>query len=89
MDLKVSNSDLRLEKDPYLKLGYGMNSYFEIMLNLMCLMFIASLFAVPLMMRFAEFSALKTVTGLQIYSIGNMGGSESLCEVTRIMDPRS
>ena len=40
-----------------------MNPYFDIMLNLMCMMFIASLFAVPLMMSFAEFDALKTQNG--------------------------
>lgn len=93
MDLRVSKSDQLIEEDPYLLLGYGMNSYFQIMLNLMCMMLIASLFAVPLMMRFAEFDALRTPLslqiGFQVYSIGNMGGSESLCEVARIIDPRS
>ena len=51
--MKVSKSDERIEKDPYLLLGYGMNSYFEIMLGLMCMMFVLSLFAVPLMYRFS------------------------------------
>ena len=37
--MKVSKSDERIEQDPYLLLGYGMNSYFEIMLGLMCMMF--------------------------------------------------
>ena len=53
LDMKVSKSDERIEKDPYLLLGYGMNSYFEIMLGLMCMMFVVTLFAVPLMWRFS------------------------------------
>ena len=56
-----------------------MNSYFEIMLNLMCMMMIATLFAVPLMLKFSTFSALSSQPGLQIYSIGNMGGASTIC----------
>ena len=29
--LKISKSDQRLEEDPYLILGFGMNSYFDVM----------------------------------------------------------
>lgn len=60
MNLKVSKSDERIEQDPYLLLGYGMNSYFEIMLSLMCMMLIVAIFAVPLMLHFSQFSALTT-----------------------------
>ena len=60
MDLKISKSDERIEQDPYLLLGYGMNSYFEIMLSLMCMMLIVAMFAIPLMVRFSQFSALAT-----------------------------
>jgi len=63
-----------------------MNSYFEIMLSLMCMMLIVAGFAVPLMVRFSQFSALTTQPGFHVYSIGNMGGAESLCEVARIND---
>ena len=53
LELSVPKSDLRIEEDPFLLLGYGMNSYFEIMLGLMCMMFVVTLFAVPLMYRFS------------------------------------
>ena len=56
--LKNSSSDERIEKNPYLLLGYGLNSYFSIMLNLMCMMLVISIFAVPLMLNFAQFDAL-------------------------------
>ena len=58
MDLKVSKADERIDQDPYLLLGYGMNSYFEIMLSLMCMMMIVAMFAVPLCVRFSKFDAL-------------------------------
>ena len=60
MDLKIHKGDVLIEEDPYLLLGYGMNSYFEIMISLMVMMIFASLFAVPLMYRFAQFEALRT-----------------------------
>ena len=28
MDMSIPKSDLRIEEDPYLQLGYGMNAYF-------------------------------------------------------------
>ena len=66
-----------------------MNSYFEIMLSLMCMMLIVTCFAVPLLMHFSKFSALAQQKGFHVYSIGNMGGAESLCEVARINDAHS
>ena len=76
-------------QDPYLLLGYGMNAYFQVMINLMCLMIIASCFAIPLMMRFADYSAFQNQGGNHIYSLGNMGGSDALCEVAPLMDEHS
>ena len=32
MDMKVSQSEAAVEANPYLLLGYGMNSYFEVVL---------------------------------------------------------
>ena len=89
MDMKVSKADELIEQDPYLLLGYGMNSYFEIMLSLMCMMIFVAMFAIPLLVHFSKFSALTTQPGFHVYSIGNMGGAESLCEVARIGDTHS
>lgn len=30
LDMKIPKSDIAIENDPFLLLGYGMNSYFEI-----------------------------------------------------------
>ena len=76
MELKVPKSDLMLEKDPFLLLGYGMNSYFTIMceLTIMCALICAV--AIPLMM---VYSTGNTLVGLSVYSLGNLGGSDVFC----------
>ena len=89
LGMKNSKSDEQIDEDPYLLLGFGMNSYFNIMLNLMFMMLIASCFGVALMSRFSEYSALTIKPGLHVFSMGNMGGAESLCEVAQITDPNS
>lgn len=81
MDLRTSRSDEQIEEDPYLLLGFGMNSYFEIMLNLMFMMLFASVFAVGFMTRFSQYGALSTTPGFHVFSLGNLGGAESMCEV--------
>ena len=63
MQLRLSKSDAKIEANPYLLLGFGMNSYFEIMLNLMCMMLVASCFALVLMARFAQHDALTNQKG--------------------------
>eukprot|EP00353_Schmidingerella_taraikaensis_P000808 CAMPEP_0185592078 /NCGR_PEP_ID=MMETSP0434-20130131/66754_1 /TAXON_ID=626734 ORGANISM="Favella taraikaensis, Strain Fe Narragansett Bay" /NCGR_SAMPLE_ID=MMETSP0434 /ASSEMBLY_ACC=CAM_ASM_000379 /LENGTH=77 /DNA_ID=CAMNT_0028217595 /DNA_START=204 /DNA_END=434 /DNA_ORIENTATION=+ len=77
MAMRNSKSDLQIEQDPYLLLGFGMNSYFEVMLNLMCMMLFISCFAVALAVRFASYDALSaTQAGFHVMSMGNMGGAE-------------
>lgn len=39
-----------LESDPYLRLGYGLNAYFDIMLQLLILMMLCMLVTTPLML---------------------------------------
>ena len=46
-------------EDPYLKLGYGMHSYFKVMKYLMVLAFLMTLFVVPLLYIYADHSDLK------------------------------
>ena len=84
MALRISKSDTQIEEDPYLLLGFGMNSYFDIMLNLFCMMVLASFFAVPLMIIFSRYEALsQTQYGFHIFSMGNMGGAESICQIAQ------
>jgi len=62
-------------------LGFGMTSYFEVMLSLMAMMIFVSKFAIALMVIFSRYDGLSAQTGFHMYSMGNMGGAESICEV--------
>lgn len=54
LDLKVPKSDLMIEEDPFLLLGYGMNSYFQVMVELLVMCSLICLVAIPLMMVYAS-----------------------------------
>lgn len=73
--------------DPYLKLGYGMHSYFKVMKYLMVLAVLLTLFAAPLFYIYADHGDLKFDESSYMvnqYSLGNLGGSEAICKVNSI-----
>ena len=80
LDIRIPKSDLMIEDDPYLLLGYGMNSYFQIMVDLMIMCTLICVIAVPLMYVYA--SQGNNFTGLNVYSLGNLGGSSITCTQT-------
>lgn len=86
LGIKVPKSDLRVDKDPYLLLGYGMNSYFTVMLQLMWLCVLICVVAIPLM---GIYATGEQFTGLNAYSLGNLGGSDVVCAQAPIMYPTS
>jgi len=55
--MKIPKSDLQLEEDPYLRLGYGMNSYFDVVISLFSMMVFISVFAFVWMGFYAKFGA--------------------------------
>ena len=74
-------------EDPYLKLGYGMHSYFKVMKYLMVLALLMTLFVAPLLYIYADHGDLKYDDSSYIwnqYSLGNLGGSEAICKVNSI-----
>ena len=77
LGLKVSSSDARLEEDPYLRLGYGITSYFQMILQLLFLMLILTVFILPLLLHYSSFEALDGQWGYfaSRFSLGNLGGS--------------
>ena len=81
LGIPPEKSDKIIEKDPYLLLGYGINSYFTVMLQLMCLMLLISCLAVPLMLYFASFQGTKGQVGFYFsqFSLGNIGGASTYC----------
>lgn len=49
MGIKIPKSDRKIAKHPFLLLGYGVNSYFEIMEQMMKMFCVISLFFIPVM----------------------------------------
>ena len=81
LELSVPKSDIQIEEDPFLLLGYGMNSYLQVMVELMCLSGLISIVTIPLMMTFAGYGALENFAGYDWnqYTLGNIGGADSWC----------
>ena len=81
LGIKVSKSDRNLEEDPYLRLGYGLNAFFNLLCHLLLLILLCSLITVPLLMIFARFDALENKQGYLSaqFSLGNLGGANVIC----------
>ena len=47
MDMRMPKSDIQLEEDPFLRLGFGMNAYFDSLRYLMTFMIFVFLFMLP------------------------------------------
>ena len=64
-----------------MSLGYGMSSYFSLMLQLFMLMVFICLFAFPLMWFYSENTSLQQYPGFMIskFSLGNLGGASVQC----------
>ena len=62
-------------------LGYGLNSYFSVVLQMMVMMGLVMLISLPLMMIYASYDDLKQLPGYNFnrYSLGNLGGSNAVC----------
>ena len=91
LGIPLSKSDKLIEKDPYLLLGYGINSYFQIMIQLITLFIILSCMAIPLMVFYSQFSGTYGQVGYLFsqFSMGNMGGASSYCVQTRFNQKKS
>lgn len=85
LDIEMPKSDRRFMKDPFLRLGYGIHSYFLLMRQLMCMMCLVMILAVPLMFVYASHGALIHNSAdyfFNQFSLGNIGGASSMCAVT-------
>ena len=84
MELKVPRSTQRIEDDPFILLGYGLNSYFSVVVQLMVMMGFVILFSVPFMVIYASYGDLEQLPGYPFnqYSLGNLGGSSAVCATT-------
>lgn len=79
--MSTPKSDLRLEADPFLMLGYGMNSYFAVVVQLMIAMAIITVATLPLIGIYASYDDLAQLPGYSFnqYTLGNFGGADAFC----------
>jgi len=83
MEINKPGNDDMMKEDPFLYLGYGVNAYFNTMLNLSKMFAVITLFVIPLYMCYAN-NNQKALHGLPKYSknkfsLGNLGGSGMFC----------
>ena len=57
--MKNPKSDQEIENNPFLHLGYGMNSYLDVIKELMWMTLVVSLIMLPIMLSFSSYSALE------------------------------
>lgn len=91
MGIKIPESEKEQDDEPFLQLGYGVNSYFDSMKMLGYMFIWISIFCTPLYIAFSSNSMIgmkELVTGFkfktQQFTLGNMGGTESNCISTRL-----
>lgn len=54
MSVKESKAERELNEDPYRVLGYGVNSFFDIMFNLAVLMTVITIFLIPVFYMYSQ-----------------------------------
>ena len=65
----------KMDKDPFLYCGYGINAYFYMIYQLFLMMLVISvIFAIPLMIIYNN-AGTESLTGLMKYSLGSLGGA--------------
>ena len=82
LDIRMPKSEIKLEEDPYLRLGFGMNAYFDTLKILIYSMLFICIFTIPNMHIYSEGNGIKEdlMGFITQYSLGNMGGAEGYCK---------
>ena len=80
MGMEIPPTDLDIDKDPFLRLGFGMNSYYKLLRQLSVLFFMLSIFTMPLMIMYSSYQGLEDQPKYfaNKFSIGNLGKWQSL-----------
>lgn len=75
MGMEIPATDLEIEEDPFLRLGFGMNSYYKLLRQLAVLFFMLSIFTMPLMFIYSSYRGLDDQPKYfaNRFSIGNLG----------------
>lgn len=87
MKIKIPETEKDIALEPFLQLGYGVNSYFDILKMIGFLFFLISLAMIPAMYIYShntmiglkhELTGFKFAT--QQFTLGNMGGADTTCQ---------
>jgi hypothetical protein len=83
LGIKMPKSEIAIDEEPYLRLGFGVNAYLKNVMQMLILMtFITICFSFPMMHIFSNYvglSSFQASYGYSQYSLGNMGGSAVSC----------
>jgi len=88
--MKIPNADIKLEEDPYRQVGYGINAYFDLTVQLSWMFCVMTIVMLPTMYIFSTMAGVKDISilyALDAYTLGNMGGSSVLCNNAPLMVP--
>ena len=79
--MPLSKNDARIEEDPFILLGYGMNSYFAVVVQLLIMVGLITCCTLPMMFIYSSFDDLVSNPGYEFnqYTLGNMGGAVAFC----------
>lgn len=91
MGIEMPQNDKEVVEDPFMLLGYGINSFFDLMYSLFWFAIFVTIFMMPLMYQFS-----KNYSGLikenryifNQFSLGNMGGTTISCTQHLLQDKK-
>ena len=77
MKIPMPGNDKEVAEDPFILLGYGINSFFDLMYSLFWMSIFITIFSLPLMIEFSSHDALAKEPRyiFNQFSLGNMGGT--------------
>ena len=91
MGMKVPNSETELIENPFLILGYGINAYFDMMLQLCEMFLIITVFFIPVYIWYAgnregalSSKEMNPFKQLRVFTMGNLGGASTICAQKKI-----
>jgi len=73
--------------DPFLTFGFGVNSHFDILINLSCMFFVITIAFIPVYYGYYHSHAqalyspqlINPIARLAVFSLGNLGSSTVVC----------
>ena len=80
LGISFSKRNKRLEADPFLHLGQGINLYLTLVSQLMFMMAVITCTMLPLMYAISQFNVSEQSPLAYMYTLGHIGGAETLCK---------